>query len=115
MIALALEAITSFSVVPLRIITLLGFTLFAATLLVSAWALWVRFISHSAVPGWTSLVLPMYLLGGIQIFCLGMIGEYLGKVYSEVKNRPRYIIEESTARPEGGVRKFRSELDQAIS
>ena len=97
MVALALEAITSFSVVPLRLITFAGFTVFVGTLLVSIWALWVRIFTDEAVPGWTSVVLPMYLLGGIQIFCLGMIGEYLGKTYSEVKNRPRYLIEKVIA------------------
>jgi polyisoprenyl-phosphate glycosyltransferase len=93
MVALAFEAITSFSVVPLRLITFLGFVVFVGTMLVSAWALWVRVFTNGAVPGWTSVVLPMYFLGGIQIFCIGVLGEYLGKTYVEVKNRPRYLIE----------------------
>jgi len=93
MIALALDAITSFSVVPLRMITLVGFVIFVASMLVTLWALWVRFFTNNAVPGWASVVLPMYFLGGIQIFCIGMLGEYLGKTYSEVKARPRYVIE----------------------
>jgi len=93
MIALALDAITSFSVVPLRMITLVGFVIFVASMLVTLWALWVRFFTNDAVPGWASVVLPMYFLGGIQIFCIGMLGEYLGKTYSEVKARPRYVIE----------------------
>ncbi len=93
MIALALDAITSFSVVPLRMITLAGFVIFVASMLVTLWALWVRFFTDDAVPGWASVVLPMYFLGGIQIFCIGMLGEYLGKTYSEVKARPRYVIE----------------------
>lgn len=93
MIALALDAITSFSVVPLRMITLAGFVIFVASMLVTLWALWVRFFTNDAVPGWASVVLPMYFLGGIQIFCIGMLGEYLGKTYSEVKARPRYVIE----------------------
>ena len=93
MIGLALEAITSFSVVPLRIITFLGFFVFLGTMMVSAWALWVRLFSDDVVPGWTSVVLPMYFLGGVQIFCLGMLGEYLGKAYAEMKARPRYLVE----------------------
>ncbi len=93
MIALALEAITSFSVVPLRLITFTGFVVFLGTMLVSLWALWVRLFSAEAVPGWTSVVLPMYFLGGIQIFCIGMLGEYLGKTYAEVKARPRFFVE----------------------
>ncbi len=93
MIALALEAVTSFSVVPLRFITMLGFTVFLGTMLVGVWALWVRLFTNHAVPGWTSIVLPVYFLGGVQIFCIGVIGEYLGKAYAEVKARPRYLIE----------------------
>jgi hypothetical protein len=93
MIALALEAITSFSVIPLRLITFIGFAVFLFTLAVSAWVLWIRLVTQDAVPGWASVVLPMYLLGGVQIFCVGIIGEYLGKTYSEVKNRPRFFLE----------------------
>ncbi len=93
MIALALEAVTSFSIVPLRFITFVGFTVFGGSMLVSLWALWVRFFSGNVVPGWTSVVLPMYFLGGIQIFCIGILGEYLGKIYAEVKARPRFFIE----------------------
>jgi glycosyltransferase involved in cell wall biosynthesis len=93
MIALALDAITSFSLVPLRLITFIGLAVFVGTMLVSAWALWARFFSGSAIPGWTSVVLPIYFLGGIQIFCIGMLGEYLGKTYAEVKGRPRFVVE----------------------
>lgn len=93
MVALALEAITSFSVAPLRLITFIGFTIFIITTMVSVWALWVRFFSHDAVPGWTSIVLPMYFLGGVQILCVGILGEYMGKIYHEAKSRPKYFIE----------------------
>lgn len=97
-IALALDAITSFSVVPLRLITLAGFSIFVGSMAVMIWALWVRFVTRSALPGWASLVLPMYFLGGVQIFCLGVLGEYLGKLYSEVKARPRFFIEQVASR-----------------
>jgi polyisoprenyl-phosphate glycosyltransferase len=97
-VALALDAITSFSLVPLRLVTLAGFLIFLCSLAVTVWALWLRFVTRSAIPGWTSIVLPMYFLGGIQLFCIGMIGEYLGKVYSEVKARPRYCIERVASR-----------------
>ncbi len=93
MIALALDAITSFSVVPLRLITFAGFVIFLGSMLVTLWTLWVRFFTNDALPGWASIVLPMYFLGGIQIFCIGMLGEYLGKTYAEVKQRPRFFIE----------------------
>lgn len=93
MLAFALEGITSFSVFPLRIITMIGFSVFIFTVIMTLWILWVRFFSDRAVPGWASTVLPLYFIGGIQILCLGIVGEYIGKVYQEVKRRPRYIIE----------------------
>jgi polyisoprenyl-phosphate glycosyltransferase len=93
MLSLALEAITSFSVVPLRFITFIGFFVFSFSAMMVLWTLWVRLFTNEAVPGWTSTTLPIYLLGGLQILCLGVIGEYLGKLYQETKNRPRYIIE----------------------
>jgi glycosyltransferase involved in cell wall biosynthesis len=92
-IALALDAITAFSVVPLRVITVTGFAIFAGSMMVTLWALWVRLFTNDALPGWTSIVLPMYFLGGLQILCFGVIGEYLGRVYSETKARPRFFID----------------------
>src|SRR5882724_7989698 len=80
MIGLALEAITSFSVVPLRLITFTGFAVFTFSCLMAARTLWIRMFTVQAVPGWASTLLPIYFLGGVQIMCLGIIGEYLGKV-----------------------------------
>jgi polyisoprenyl-phosphate glycosyltransferase len=100
MIALALDAVTSFSVVPLRLITGIGFVVFLLSCGMGAWTLWVRLFTTRAVPGWTSTLLPIYLLGGLQILCVGIIGEYLGKVYQETKGRPRYIIEKVLQAPE---------------
>ena len=96
MLKLALQAITSFSTVPLAMITVIGFIVFAIAMGVSGWVLWVSLFTDRAVPGWASTVLPMTVLGGIQILCLGISGAYLGKIYSEVKARPRYVIEEVT-------------------
>ncbi|MCU0735090.1 MAG: glycosyltransferase family 2 protein [Methylotetracoccus sp.] len=93
MLGLALNAITSFSVVPLRLITVTGFVVFSLSIAMVAWTLWIRFFSAEAVPGWASTLIPIYFLGGIQILSIGIIGEYLGKVYQETKARPRYIIE----------------------
>lgn len=93
MIKLAIEGITSFSVVPLQIITMLGFTVFALSLLLMGWIFGVTFFTGDAIPGWASTVLPIYFLGGVQILCLGVIGSYLGKIYIEVKSRPRYFID----------------------
>jgi glycosyltransferase involved in cell wall biosynthesis len=95
MVKLALDGITSFSTVPLQIITLFGFIVFAGSMMISAWVLWVVFFTNRAVPGWASTVLPMYFLGGIQLLCLGVVGEYLGRIYGEVKSRPRYFIDQT--------------------
>jgi len=94
MLGLAVQGITSFSVVPLRIITTIGLLISILSFAIGLWALWLRLFTQQAIPGWTSTVLPMYLLGGIQLFSLGVIGEYLGKIYLETKRRPRYFIED---------------------
>jgi polyisoprenyl-phosphate glycosyltransferase len=93
MLSLAWNGITSFSAVPLRLITGMGFLISLGSLAVAAWAVYVRLFTQAAVPGWASTVVPMYLLGGIQLLSLGIIGEYLAKIYMESKRRPRFIIE----------------------
>lgn len=93
MLALAWEGVTSFSVAPLRMVSVLGFFIALGSLAVTAWALAVKLFSDSAVPGWASTVVPLYFLGGVQILCLGVIGEYVGKIYLETKRRPRYAVE----------------------
>lgn len=95
MLAFAWQGITSFSTAPLRAITGIGIMISLSSFLVAAWALWIRFFSDSAVPGWTSTVVPMYFLGGVQLLCIGIIGEYLAKIYVEVKRRPHYFIEKT--------------------
>lgn len=93
MLSFAWQGITSFSVLPLRFITALGLLVSLISFLITAWAIGVRLFTHDAIPGWASTVLPIYFLGGIQLLCLGIMGEYLGKTYAETKRRPRYIIE----------------------
>ena len=92
MLSLAWEGITSFSVVPLRIVSMIGLVVSLASLAVTIWAVYVRLVGDF-VPGWASTVVPMYFLGGVQILCLGVIGEYIGKIYLETKRRPRYLID----------------------
>jgi len=92
MISFALNGITSFSVTPLRVVTITGFLISFVTLLMSIWVL-LGFLRGMTVPGWASTVLPFYLLGGFQILSIGLIGEYIGKIYKEVKARPRFIKE----------------------
>lgn len=94
MLGLAINGITSFSVAPLRLVTLLGSVVSIAAFLTAIWVLFVKvFYYGHAVPGWASTMLPMLFLGGVQLLCLGVIGEYIGKIYLEVKKRPRFIIE----------------------
>ena len=95
MLNLALNGITSLSTKPLRYITSIGIVMAFISFLVIVWAVIARFTGNT-VAGWTSMVGIMALIGGIQLFCLGIIGEYIGKIYSEVKNRPKYIIEKTT-------------------
>ena len=94
MVALALDAITSFSVVPLRLISLMGILVFTGAMVVTGWALWIAVIENRAIPGWASIVLPVYFLGGVQLLALGAIGEYLGKLYVESKARPRFLVDQ---------------------
>jgi glycosyltransferase involved in cell wall biosynthesis len=95
MLALAWDGITSFSAAPLRFITALGFIVSIGSIAITAWAIWIRLFGRSAVPGWASTVLPIYFIGGIQLLAIGIIGEYLAKIYLESKRRPRFIIEKS--------------------
>lgn len=95
MLNLALNGITSLSTKPLRYITTIGLVMAFISFLVIVWAVAARVMGNT-VAGWTSLVGVMALIGGIQLFCLGIIGEYIGKIYSEVKQRPKYIIESTT-------------------
>lgn len=93
MVGFALDGITSFSVKPLRIISLLGLLCSIFSVCGLAYALISHFFGVT-VPGWTAIVCSIWLLGGIQLLCIGMLGEYIGKIFSEVKQRPKYYIEE---------------------
>lgn len=95
MLKLAVEGVTSFSVVPLQMITYIGFIVFIASIGILAWVLSVALFTNRAVPGWASTLLPIYFLGGLQILCLGVMGSYLGKIYIESKSRPKYFIEKT--------------------
>lgn len=92
MLSLAWQGITSLSVKPIKFVTGLGAVVFGISIIILLWSL----ISHavgSTVSGWTSLVVSVWALGGLQLLAIGIIGEYIGKVYLETKQRPRYIIE----------------------
>lgn len=91
MIAFALDGITSLSIKPIRIISGLGFTICFISILALLYSFIVKFFGET-VTGWTSLTLSIWILGGIQLLSLGVIGEYIGKIYNETKQRPRFII-----------------------
>lgn len=92
MLSFAWEGITSFSTIPLKIVTMIGLVIFVTTIIGSIYSLYQK-INMQVVPGWTSTVLPILFIGGLQFLSIGILGEYVGKIYKEVKRRPRYIIE----------------------
>lgn len=91
-LALAWDGITSFSIAPIRFITLLGTVMFAVSLFMMAYSV-VRKLLGATVTGWSSLALSMWMIGGLVLLSIGIVGEYIGKIYLETKARPRYIIE----------------------
>ncbi len=93
MIAFAMEGITSMSVRPIRLVTVLGFVIFAISILMLLYSL-IRHWTGATVTGWTSTVVSIWAIGGLQLLAIGVIGEYIGKIYLETKERPKYIIEE---------------------
>ena len=100
MVALAVDGITSLSVRPIRIITALGLVVSLLSFVGVVWAVAVSAAGHS-VAGWASLISVVCFMGGIQLLSLGVIGEYVGKVYLEAKRRPRFIVAERSGLPEG--------------
>ncbi|MGN0334364.1 MAG: glycosyltransferase family 2 protein [Lachnospiraceae bacterium] len=92
MLAFATDGITSFSIKPIRLITMLGFVIFIISLLMLVYSLWRHFTGHTNV-GWSSLFVSIWAIGGLQILSIGVIGEYIGKIYMETKGRPKFIIE----------------------
>jgi len=95
MLALALDGITSLSIKPIRIITIIGFLIFILSIFLILWIL-IQYFREQTVDGWPSMTAIMCFMGGIQMMSLGIVGEYIGKIYMETKHRPRYIINERT-------------------
>ena len=92
MINFALDGITSFSVQPLRLITSFGFVVVFLSIVAGVYAL-VAYLTGTAVAGWTSMLISIWFIGGAILLSMGVIGEYIGKIYKEVKRRPRYHVE----------------------
>jgi len=95
MLHLAMDGITSFSLIPLRMATYLGFLFSFASFAYLSYALYGWWYTSHNIVGWTSVVGSVLFLGGIQLICLGIMGEYIGKIYLEVKHRPHYVIEKT--------------------
>lgn len=93
MIALAAEGVTSLSVKPIRFITTLGILIFGVSIIMLIYFL-IRHFMGATVTGWTSTIVSIWAIGGLQLLAIGVIGEYIGKIYLESKQRPKYIIEE---------------------
>lgn len=94
MVKFSLDGISSFSVAPLRLATMLGFGCAAFSFFYILYALYVKYVLHDAVRGWTAVVIAVFFLGGVQLICLGIMGEYLGMLHDESKRRPLYLVEE---------------------
>jgi hypothetical protein len=94
MIAFAVEGITSFSIVPIRLIGLLGVVVIIVCVISIIKSILTKF-SGMATPGWTSLFVSIWFLGGVQLLVLGLVGEYIGKIYKEAKRRPQFTIDET--------------------
>ncbi len=92
MLALAFNGISSFSIKPISVITWLGAVIIFLSICAAVYAL-VSYFNGNVEPGWTSLILSIWFLGGVQLLCIGLIGQYIGKIYVESKHRPRYNIE----------------------
>ncbi len=104
MLRFALDAIIGFSALPLRIASVMGLIMSLLGGIYFVYVLAVRLFGDSTVPGWTSVVVAVLLLGGAQLACLGIIGQYLGRMYEEMKGRPLFLVWEDTrvAAPDGG-------------
>jgi glycosyltransferase involved in cell wall biosynthesis len=91
MLRFATHAITSFSIVPLRLISILGIVSFLVSLVMVGFVAWAALFGSGTVPGWASTVIPIYFFAGVQLLSIGVLGEYVGKIYSSVQGRPRWI------------------------
>lgn len=94
MLSFAWNGITSFSIMPLRLVSMLGILFFVVSLLLIIYATYIKLFTTQAIYGWASTIIPLCFFSGIQLLSLGIIGEYIGKIYQEIKRRPKYFIEE---------------------
>ncbi|HEX6334339.1 MAG TPA: glycosyltransferase family 2 protein [Flavisolibacter sp.] len=100
LIRLALDGFTAFSNYPLRVATVSGFIVSFIAFLIILYALYSKFVLGGVISGWTSLIISTMFIGGVQLICIGIIGEYISRINSDVRRRPLYVVEEETADPE---------------
>lgn len=100
MLSFAWKGITAFSTTPLRMITVLGLASGFSSFALILWVLAIRLFTEDAIPGWASVLLPLLFIGSVQLICLGIIGEYMAKIYEEVKRRPKYHISDLVKKTE---------------
>ena len=103
LIGLSIEGLTSFSVAPLRVAILLGVLLAFASFLFGLSILWETIVNGKTTPGYASIIVGMMTLGGVQLLMIGIVGEYIGKILSELKRRPIYFVAERSIKEAGGV------------
>ncbi len=95
MLSFAIEGITSFSTKPLKWVGALGLLVCLLSFVLTGWVLFIRFFTDMSIPGWTSTIVPILFFSGVQLLCLSVLGIYLGKIYMEVKSRPRFFTDET--------------------
>ncbi len=109
MLSFALDGITSFSITPIRLVTLLGFLSVIFSIIIGGYTLTQKFLGQTE-SGWSSLMISIWFVGGLQLVGIGMIGEYIGKIYQEVKRRPRFAVETDTFSRENIVNQSKKTL-----
>jgi dolichol-phosphate mannosyltransferase len=92
MLRLSLDAMTSFSAAPLKLATLLGFAALVVGIAYAVYAVYIGYVLGLGVPGWTSLVILNIFFSGVVLVCLGLVGEYVARIFEEVKGRPLYLL-----------------------
>ncbi|MET1249210.1 glycosyltransferase family 2 protein [Sporolactobacillus sp. STCC-11] len=95
MISFALDGLTSFSIVPIKMVSFTGFILVLIGVCIAIYTLFEKIFGNT-ITGWTSLMISIWIIGGMQLLAIGVIGEYVGKIFKETKNRPRYTVEKNT-------------------
>jgi len=104
MLRFAIDGITSFSILPLRFATYLGILISILSFGVAVWAVLTRYVFHASVPGWTTVVVLVTLLSSVQLIMVGILGEYIGRIYEQVKQRPLYVVAERVNIAAGSAR-----------